>query len=213
MKTSVRIKTASTSLAYNDVFSTIIDMLSHFPAVESSYCCLFIDSVFGHFVDVSHRETRKEKRTWLALSDETNPFERFLLSLRESVSLPQKRLNVGQSDITNRPRFVIGNDVIETPSSSPETPASWPPRPASTVLRPTCVAGCVVSVFRVLSPSHLSFIMFIVVVTAYECVQRIVATLFIFWNRLFIFWNKLFIFRNKLFMFWDRLFIIWNRLY
>ena len=91
-----------------------------------------------------------------------------------------KPLNVGQSDITNRPRFDIGNDVIETPSSTTEAPASWPPRPASTVLRPTCVADHVVSVFRVLSPSHLSFVVFIVVVTASGCVQRIVATLFIF---------------------------------
>ena len=65
---------------------------------------------------------------------------------------------------------------------SSETPASWPPRPALTRLTGTCVADHVVSVFWVISPAPLSFVVFIVVVTAYGCVQRIVATLFIFWK-------------------------------
>ena len=79
----------------------------------------------------------------------------FWFSLMFSLPDQTKPLNVWQSDITNRPRFVIGNDVIETPSSTTETPASWPPRPASTVLRPTCVADHVVRFFEFFHP-HVS---------------------------------------------------------
>ena len=54
-------QTESTSLAYNDVSLTIIDMSSHLSAVENSYCGVFAVSVFCHFVDISQRETKKEK--------------------------------------------------------------------------------------------------------------------------------------------------------
>ena len=74
-------------------------------------------------------------------------FVRFRFSPTGSFSTPINRLKVIPSDQPVRPRFRNGSDVFLTPSSTPKTPASWPPRPDSTGLRPTCVAGHVVSIF------------------------------------------------------------------
>ena len=70
---------------------------------------------------------------------------RFHFSPTWSFSTPTKSLKTAQSDNAIRPRFHIGSDAFSTPSSTTITPSSWPPRPDSTGLRPTCVAGHVVS--------------------------------------------------------------------
>ena len=74
-------------------------------------------------------------------------FVRFRLKPTRSFSTRVKPLMVTPSDKPIRPRFHNGSDAFLTPSSTPKTPSSWPPRPDSTGLRPTCVAGHVVSIF------------------------------------------------------------------
>ena len=63
-----------------------------------------------------------------------------------------KPLKAAYSDQPIRPSFYIRSNAFSTPSSTPQTPPSWPPRHDSTGLRPTCVAGHVVS-FQACSPS------------------------------------------------------------
>ena len=74
-------------------------------------------------------------------------FVQFRFSPTGSFSTRVKPLKVTPSNKAIHPHFHIGSDVFSTPSSTPKTPSSWPPRPDSTGLRPTCVAGHVVSIF------------------------------------------------------------------